>query len=140
LTDTLAPPTKKGAKPKKIVPHAFEDLVKKYTERPDYKENKGYWGLHEDTDNLLAMHALENRRTGIYKPIRFDNGWSIIKVYKFYPARQKELDECGPELSTKYQDYETKRLERLWMESLREQFLVKTFPEVLQKVFTEKTE
>jgi peptidyl-prolyl cis-trans isomerase SurA len=138
LTDTLAPPAKKGAKPKKIVPPDFETMVEKYTERESYKEKKGYWGLCEEKDNTLALHALEHQQIGILKPIKFENGWSIVKVYGFHKPTQKSFEECGPELSTRYQESETKRLENLWMESMRAQFSVKIFPEKLEKVFNTK--
>jgi peptidyl-prolyl cis-trans isomerase SurA len=140
LTDTVAPPTKKGAKPKKIVPPSFEEMAGKYTEREGYKEKKGYWGLLEETDNLLAMHAIEYQKENfITKPIVFEHGWSIVKVHKIHKPVQKSFEECGPELSTRYQEYETKRLESIWMEDMQAKFPVKTFPEKLKKAFYPET-
>jgi hypothetical protein len=47
----------------------------------------------------------------------------------------KTYEEAGPEVSTAFQDYESKRLEATWIEGLRRDFPVVEHPEVLQSAF-----
>ncbi len=139
LTDTLPKPVK-GKKGKKnvktVVVPTFDELAEKYTEREGYKERKGRWEPLSETDNPLALRAFEMQPGEISKPFRFENGHVIIKLIKIDPPRIKTFEECGAELSSKYQEAETKRLEGLWIDSLKQIFPVKRFDEKLKDAFS----
>lgn len=73
---------------------------------------------------------------GGYSGSFFHKGtWSIVRLDAREPARQKTFEEAAPEVSTSYQDAESKRLESVWMERLRREYPVEKHPEVLQKAF-----
>jgi peptidyl-prolyl cis-trans isomerase SurA len=55
----------------------------------------------------------------ISEPFRFKNGISIVKLHARDPKRHKTFEEAGSELSSAFQEYESKRLEREWLDRLR---------------------
>jgi peptidyl-prolyl cis-trans isomerase SurA len=140
LTDTLNTKVVKGKKGKKSLKPApkptFDELAEKYTEREGYKAKKGNWGLMAETENTIALRAFEMQPGEITKPFSFENGFVILKLNKFEEPRLKNYEECGPELSGKFQESETKRLEGLWLESLKTTFPVKQFQEKLKDAFS----
>jgi hypothetical protein len=62
----------------------------------------------------------------------YENGYSIIKVLSKDPARNKTFAEGGSELSSAYQEAESKQKESEWENSLRLKYPVKEFREVLE--------
>jgi parvulin-like peptidyl-prolyl isomerase len=128
--------TKKSKKNKKpVVKPTFEELASQYTTREGYKEKKGLWGLLSESDNLLAKKGMALSIGGISEPFSFENGFSIIKLNGKEPPRIKKYEECGPELSSKFQEYETKRLEQIWTDSLRKAFGAVVFEGKLKNAF-----
>jgi hypothetical protein len=51
------------------------------------------------------------------------------------PLRQKTFDEAGTEVSSSFQEYESKRLENDWIERLRKEYPVVEYREVLRNAF-----
>ena len=139
LTDTLDSKKAKGKKSKKIDKKlqrpTFEELAEKYTEREGYKEKKGLWKPLSEYDNVLATLAFELGVGGLSAPRPFEGGYSIIKVNRFIDPCNKTYEEALSELSSKFQEYETKRLEGLWLDSLKTIFPVKKFDEKLKEAF-----
>jgi outer membrane protein OmpA-like peptidoglycan-associated protein len=66
---------------------------------------------------------------------RFKNGYSIVRLNLKDPIRQKTFDEAGTEVSSAFQEYESKRLEKEWIDGLRQQYPVVEYPEVLKNAF-----
>jgi hypothetical protein len=50
-------------------------------------------------------------------------------------ARRKTFEEAGPELSSAYQDYESKRLESDWLAQLRQKYPVVEYKPILKNAF-----
>jgi hypothetical protein len=50
-------------------------------------------------------------------------------------ARRKTYEEAGPELSSAYQDYESKRLESDWLAQLSQKYLIVEFKPILKNAF-----
>jgi hypothetical protein len=72
---------------------------------------------------------------GLTTPFFFRNGYSIVRLDNREPPRQKTFEEAGPEVSTSFQDYEAKRLEKEWIEGLKQQFPVTEQREILKNAF-----
>jgi peptidyl-prolyl cis-trans isomerase SurA len=72
---------------------------------------------------------------GISKPFRSKYGWSIVKLNRKDPSHQKTFEEAGTEVSSAFQDYESKRLEKEWIDSMMRRHPVVTHKEVLGKAF-----
>jgi peptidyl-prolyl cis-trans isomerase SurA len=69
------------------------------------------------------------------RPFAYKNGFALIRLNGREPARQKTYDEAFAELSSAYQDAESKRLEGVWMDGLRKEFPVVENREVLKNAF-----
>jgi peptidyl-prolyl cis-trans isomerase SurA len=135
VPDKKAAKAKKGKKNKTVEKPSFEELAAKYTTREGFKEKKGNWGLLSESDNLLAQKGMTMSVGSISTPFSFENGVSIIKVNSKDKARKKEFTECGPELSSKFQEYETKRVESDWLETLKSKFKVLVFDNKINDAF-----
>ncbi|MBU2636616.1 MAG: peptidylprolyl isomerase [Bacteroidetes bacterium] len=115
----------------------FTELAGTYNEDADLKSKKDANGFTDVGNNELAKIAWSMEIGSISTPILTEKGgYSIIKVIAKEPARQKSYEEAGAEVSTTFQEYEQKRLEKEWLERVKSKYPVKQFPEVLQKAFT----
>lgn len=68
-------------------------------------------------------------------PFSYKNAFSIVRLDGREPARRKTFEEAAPEVSTAFQEYESKRLESEWINRLRTEFPVTEYPEELPKAF-----
>ena len=71
----------------------------------------------------------EGRRGVRFFPLPI--GFSIIKVLEKSPAREKTFIETGSELSSAFQEDESKRLENEWYASLLKKYPVNVYKEVI---------
>ena len=78
--------------------------------------------------NQLELNALSS-------PFRYKNGVSIVRLLKREPARQKTFEEAGTEVSSAFQEQESKRLEAEWVSELRMRYPVVEHKEVLAGAF-----
>jgi peptidyl-prolyl cis-trans isomerase SurA len=92
--------------------------------------------------HLLAPSADERARRAdslamgaCSSPFFHKSGFSIVRLDGREPGRVKTYEEAGPEVSTAFQDFESKRLESAWIEGLRRDFPVVEHPEVLRSAF-----
>jgi len=115
----------------------FDSLAVKYTTRPDMAKQNGHWGLFADSANALATMAMTMKEGEVSKPTRFEGGYSIIKVDKFVPPQPKTFEEARGEVSSDFQEMESKKIQNEWLESLKKEFGVtiddKTFHDLLAK-------
>jgi hypothetical protein len=82
-----------------------------------------------------AMRA-DSLQVGAYSsPFPFKGRTTIVHLLGREAARQKTYEEAAPEVSTAYQDYESKRLENEWIDGLRKQFPVTEHKELLKEAF-----
>ncbi len=113
----------------------FDSLAAKYTRRAGMAEKDGHWELLADSANALSIAATAMKEGEFSKPMRYENGYSIIRVNKFVPAAPKTFEEARAEVSSDYQEVESKRIQNEWLNGLRKQFGVqiedKTFHELL---------
>jgi peptidyl-prolyl cis-trans isomerase SurA len=91
---------------------------------------------------LLAPSADERARradslsVGAYSSVFLHkSAYTIVRLDGREAQRVKTYEEAGPEVSTAFQDYESKRLEATWIEGLRRDFPVVEHPEVLRSAF-----
>jgi peptidyl-prolyl cis-trans isomerase SurA len=86
------------------------------------------------TDERTAM--ADSLQVGeVSEPFRSKYGISIVRLNKKDPLRQKTFDEAGTEVSSSFQEYESKRLEREWIEGLTRRYPVVPYKEVLKGAF-----
>ncbi len=71
-------------------------------------------------------------------PFRTKTGFSVVRKDSAAPARQKTFEEAGPEVSSAFQDYESKRLETEWLNSIKRYAPVSEHKELLKNAFAKK--
>lgn len=68
-------------------------------------------------------------------PFLYEGAVHLVRLNRKEPSRLKTFEEAGTEVSSAFQEYESKRLEREWLERLRAQYPVTTNPAALQQAF-----
>ncbi len=89
--------------------------------------------IDQDERSKMANQLQPN---GVSQPFRYKNGYSIVRFLKREPARQKTFEEAGTEVSSAFQEYESKRLEAEWLNELRTRYPVVEHKEVLGQAFS----
>ncbi|GAB6282333.1 MAG: peptidylprolyl isomerase [Ignavibacterium sp.] len=98
----------------------FDTIAAKYTERPSFKIKNGKFDLTEVTSSIQARESFKLENSGDYSaPFKNGSGWSMVKLIRKEPARIKTFEEARAEVTGKYQDEESKRLENEYIERLR---------------------
>jgi peptidyl-prolyl cis-trans isomerase SurA len=115
----------------------FDDIASRHTQRSGYKQKMGEWGFQPLDANELAEAASKAGVGAVEGPMKFQYGYSIIKVTDTDKARDKTFEEAQSEVSSRFQEYESKRLEREWIDSLKEKFGVDVNEDLLKQAFTD---
>jgi len=68
-------------------------------------------------------------------PFFYKVGYSLVRLDRREPAREKSFEEAGAEVSSAFQDYESKRLETEWLGRIRQEHPVVVNKEVLNNAF-----
>lgn len=98
----------------------FDTIAAKYTERPGFKTKNGKFDLTDVSSSIQAREAFKLENPGDYSaPFKNGSGWSMVKLIRKEPTRLKTFEEARAEVTGKYQDEESKRLENEYIERLR---------------------
>jgi peptidyl-prolyl cis-trans isomerase SurA len=99
--------------------------------------------LGRPTTEFLSVTADERTKRAdsisvgsVSQPFGYQNTFSIVHVNKKEPSRQKTFEEAGTEVSSAFQEYESKRLETEWLDGLRKMYPVAEYRDVLKSAFT----
>jgi peptidyl-prolyl cis-trans isomerase SurA len=68
-------------------------------------------------------------------PFLYKGYYTIVRLNAREKARRKTFEEAGPELSSAYQDYESKRLESDWLAQLRQKYPIVEYKPILKNAF-----
>ena len=109
----------------------FDSVAAQYNTRLATKASNGEWGFGDTSTNELYARAWKMKEGEVSGFFPYENGFSIIKVISRDPARTKTFSEAGPEVSSAYQEAESKARESEWENTLRSNYPVKEFKEVL---------
>jgi peptidyl-prolyl cis-trans isomerase SurA len=118
----------------------FNALAIRHTDRPNVEKHKGEWVDRSADENALTRRAAAMKVGEVSDPIRYEGGYSIIKVTANEPPRPKTYEEAATEVAGQYHDYISNYLEEEWMKALREEFKVVVQPEKLRTAFTATSE
>lgn len=69
------------------------------------------------------------------EPFPYRGNFTIVQLERKEPARLKTFEEAGSEVSSAFQDSESKRLEREWLDGLRKRYPVEEYREALKHAF-----
>jgi parvulin-like peptidyl-prolyl isomerase len=116
----------------------FDTLAFKYTERPGYKDKAGKFDLVDAKSTQLAMETDKLKLPGEYSStISNAGGYSIVKLNSKEPARPKSFEEAKAEVSGAFQESESKRLEREYLDKLRQRYNPVIHYDEVEKAFKE---
>jgi peptidyl-prolyl cis-trans isomerase SurA len=113
----------------------FEDLAARYTIHEEMREKGGERGMTPVTSDTLAKIASTMEIDEISPPIEVEDGYGIIKLVAKEPERQKTFEEAGAEVSNAYQEYQSKSLEREWLDRVKQRYPVIAHKERLREAF-----
>ncbi|MCP5061289.1 MAG: hypothetical protein GY936_02345 [Ignavibacteriae bacterium] len=117
----------------------FENLAKKNTERIKFKTKAGNQGMVELSKSELAKQAFELDNLGDYsKVFKYSNGWSIVKLVNKIESREKTFAEARAEVTSKFQDMESLRLEKEYKTKLEKTYNPKLFYDELNNAYKAK--
>jgi peptidyl-prolyl cis-trans isomerase SurA len=115
---------------------SFDSLAKLYTERPGFKLKSGAYGMVDIDNNEIAQKAFAFNVGDITKPVQVNGGYSIFKINKKRNAGLKTFEEAKAEVASLFQESESRRLEKEYVDRLNAKYPVKNFKEdVLLKAF-----
>lgn len=98
----------------------FDSLANVYTERNSFKAKSGLHGMKDVYDSDLSKKANLLSNDGDFsKPFEADGGWAIVKLNRKIAERIKTFEEALPELSSSFQESESKRLENKYTNGLK---------------------
>lgn len=112
------------------------DVLAANTERTQVKDKNGKYDLQEvgSTEFSKVVNQLNN--LGDYtEPIPNPGGFSILRLDFKAPARLKTFEEAKAEVSGGYQEYESKRLENEYIDSLKKKYSPVIYYDELRKAF-----
>lgn len=116
----------------------FDTLAFKFTERPGFKEKAGKFDLVDAKSTQLAIEADKLKRVGDYSSvINNAGGYSILRLDSREASRIKTFDEAKAEVSGAFQDFESKRLEREYLDGLKMRYNPVFYYDKLEKAFKE---
>jgi peptidyl-prolyl cis-trans isomerase SurA len=85
-------------------------------------------GVFEEGNDALPKTL--KFETGVSEILKEGDYYFVAKVNKVIPAGPKTLEECKGKVINDYQQY----LEQNWVQELKKEFTIKTFPEVFERV------
>ena len=114
----------------------FDSLAALYTERPGKKKDKGRYDLQDVEFSDFTRQANKIEKIGEYtEPVPFSGGYSIFKLNDRQPARLKTFDEAKAEVSSKFQEMQSKKLEDDYISSLEKRYKPVIYYETLSDAF-----
>lgn len=117
----------------------FDTLAAK-TERVGLKDRKGKYDLQVIGSTEFSKNVNELQNVGDYTaPIPNPGGFSILRLDKKDHSRIKTFEEARAEVSGAFQESESKRLEKEYIDSLKSKYSPVINYEELQNAFKSKT-
>ncbi len=113
----------------------FDSLVNKYSEKIRPKNPGKDQMIPEDT-NPLSRAAYQLKNVGDFSGLVRDiDGWNIVKLIKKEAARTKTFEEARTEVTSAYQDLESKQLEESYVNRLKKVYSPELFYEELENAY-----
>jgi len=116
----------------------FDSLASK-TERPNMKEKHGKYELQIISSDLSKIADGLSKIGDYSEPIPNQGGFSIIRLDERDPARLKTFEEAKAEVSGAFQEFESRRLENEYIDSLKKRYSPVINYDQLRKAFTQYT-
>ena len=118
---------------------SFDTLAAR-TERGQMKDKKGKYDLQVVGSTEFSKAVNKLQKIGSYTDIIPNpGGFSILRLDVKEPARLKTFDEAKAEVSGAFQEFESKRLENEYLDSLKKKYSPVIYYDELRKAFNQYT-
>jgi len=112
------------------------DLLAAKTERSQVKEKKGKYDIQAVGSTEFSKIVNNLTKVGDYtEPVPNPGGFSILRLDIKNPERLKTFEEAKAEVSGAVQEYESKRLEKEYIDSLKKTYTPVIYYDELRKAF-----
>ena len=116
----------------------FPEYAAKYTKRKNKKIKNAFYDTVEADDTVMGKEAWKLEAGELSEPFQASNGWVVVMTTEKFPSRQKTFEEAKPEVTSVYQEMESKRLEKVYEDSLREKYNPEIYYEKIGEVFADE--
>jgi len=114
----------------------FTDLSARWNDDPSLREKKGARGFVSVDGDEAAKRAAKLKPGQFSEPVELERGgFAIVQLVASEPPKQKTFEQAGAEVSNLYQEAESKRLEQVWVEKIRQRYPVVQYKEHLKEAF-----
>lgn len=120
-----------------ISPITFDSAATTYNQRNSTMEKHGVWGLLPVTSNEVTKRGWDNKENDSTSFAPIDGGFHFIKVLERDPAREKTYEEAASEVSSQFQEFETKRISEAWIDSLMKKYPLEVHKEIVKQAFVQ---
>lgn len=101
----------------------FEQLAAKYTEDKTYKKKKGFLGYKVRTQRgSVSREAFKIGENAIGGPVRYRNGWAVIKTGKKMEKEYMDFKQALPRVQSKLRRERLKARTEEWEKELKERY------------------
>ncbi|MCB2206616.1 peptidylprolyl isomerase [bacterium] len=115
----------------------FQELAARYTQRPGLHSAQDwpYVPVNENELSKVAATLPIGQATG---PLKYQSGFSLIKLLDRQPPRTKTFEEAHSAATAGYKEYKAVQLREHWLQSLRQKYQLETYPDHLEYTFVKK--
>ena len=121
-----------------VAPISFDSAAALYNTRNTTSEKRGVLGLQPTTTSDLTSRAWNMQAKDTIQYFPFEGGFSFIKTLQKDLPREKTFEEASSEISSAFQESETKRLSDEWYENLKKKYPVTIVKDALAKTFVKE--
>lgn len=113
----------------------FGSLAEKYTEDKVNKEKKGYLGYKDEKRRgAVSQKAFEVGENQIAGPIKYRNGWAIIKTGSLKPETLKSYEDSRSRIQSKLKGLKIKDRREEWEKEIKDKYAPKINYQLLENL------
>ncbi len=116
----------------------FPEYAAKYTKRKSKKIKNAFYDMVDVNETVMGQEAWKLEPGQLSEPFQASNGWVVVMTTEKFPTRQKTYEEAKPEVTSVYQEMESKRLEKEYEESLKEKYAPEIYYDKINDVFSQE--
>jgi len=113
----------------------FGTVAEKYSEDKVNAEKKGYLGFRsENRRGAVSKTALEVGENQLAGPIKYRNGWAIIKTGQLKEETVKSFEDSRSRINSKLRGLKLSQRRKDWENEIRNKFSVKINHQLLEQI------
>lgn len=113
----------------------FGTLAEKYSEDKVNAEKKGYLGFRsENRRGAVSKTAMEVGENQLAGPIKYRNGWAIIKTGQLKEETVKSFEDSRGRINSKLRGIKLSQRRKEWEKEIRNKFSVKINHQLLEQI------